>query len=424
MAALQKLAHRQAFLSRPEVSTKAAGLAAIFAKAAAPFQTPGMIGEGILEGVECDLIYALLRHSLWTATPLFASVLIDHLATSYQLPRPVAESLARTLLPCVRQYIPEQSLPGEASDQAFLRYICIATATTCDESTLRLDLGLGCHLIARIKQALQQIFAEDEVDDGQDPRFLPELDALIAAVVYQLSQQLRCAPALLQQERLRYILATVSEPWMTFIRTHGIHWLFDLLLRVASHKTMSTRQIATQLRMAFPDEKGVLLDTSVTALCHELARHHLINLERGLNTWRALPLAEELTAEAFATQETASFAIDLAELSGLNASFQASVIRSLALSTAEVEDLILNLRPLTPLGLRAALGQLAELGPQASLQRTIKTLLAKEPSVWLRRVVSDMASLLGIAHDAVPVARSDSWPNDSIHLKPVSSDLD
>jgi len=162
----------------------------------------------------------------------------------------------------------------------------------------------------------------------------------------------------------------------------------------------------------------------VTALCHELARHHLINLERGLNTWRALPLAEELTAEAFATQETASFAIDLAELSGLNASFQASVIRSLALSTAEVEDLILNLRPLTPLGLRAALGQLAELGPQATLHQTIKTLLAKEPSVWLRRVVSDMASLLGIAHDAVPVARSDSWPNDSIHLKPVSSDLD
>ena len=413
MTALHKLAHRHGYLSRPDIATVSASLGAAFAHAAAPFRAPGMLGAGILDGVELDLIYALLRHRLWANTPLFATVLIDYMATSFQLPRPVAQSLTCALLPTVRQHTTAQSLVSDVSDQGFLRYICIASASAQDEAALLLDLGLGQGLLTRIKTALQLLSAgaeqtDADLDDDAAAKcqFVGELDAQITGVVCTLSLELRSWPWLLQQERLRYLLATIADPWLSVLRDQGVAWLFDLLLAISSRKTMTTRQIALLLRASFPDERGFLLDSSVAILCQELSHYHLLSLERGQSIWRTLPLAEELTAEAYAMQALSDGTPVLTELSDLNPSFQASMIRAMDLSAHDTVQIIQTIRPLTPLGLKAALARLALLDPKERLPSVLKHLMANEPSIWLRRVASDLATTLGIAPGLGPVARS------------------
>jgi len=411
MTALHKLAHRHAYLNRPEVATASACLSIAFAHAAAPFRAPGMLGAGILGGVELDLIYALLRHRLWAQTPLFATVLIDHLATSFQLPRPVAESLTCALLPTVRQHTTAQSLISDVSDQGFLRYICVASASALDEAALLLDLGLGQGLLTRIKAALLLLTtgagqSDDDLNEGAPKRqFIGELDAQITEVVCALSLELRSCPWVLQQERLRYLLATIADPWLSVLRDQGVAWLFELLLAIASRKTMNTRQIALLLRASFPDERGFLQESSVAILCQELSRHHLLSLERGHSIWRTLPLAEELTADAYAMQTLSDKAPVLSELTDLNASFQATMIRAMDLSAHDTIQIIHTLRPLTPLGLKAALMRLAQLDPKEHLPCVLESLMANEPSIWLRRVANDLAITLGIAPELGPVAR-------------------
>src|SRR4051794_25667284 len=127
---LERLRHHQQFLLAGAAVEPALRLSLAFRRATTAVRQEALVPPGVLQSLEQDLIYALLKHCHWRDTPLFKSVLDDHLSHEYGLPRALVERLSGALLASPRNLQQDTSdAHVPSTDDEFLRYVCIASAT-------------------------------------------------------------------------------------------------------------------------------------------------------------------------------------------------------------------------------------------------------------------------------------------------------
>ncbi len=376
------------------------------------------VPAGIVAAVGRDLTYALIRHRHFLSAPLLTDALVDFVATHYELERAVAANLAGTL---VRVLGAEWQAPAShvvPSNREFLRYVFVACATASSEAELLLDLGLGDRLITRIRGALALVTLPGETVDGvQAAQFLPELDAEITTIMCDLADEQRTLPWALQVHRLDFQLLASAEPWRGVLAAHGVRWLFDLLLAVGSSGKLTTSQFTAQLAaLPFYADLPELADPlAATALLDALHQAELIAPFSASATdrhWQLTPLAQELTAEAYADALLRGSRSPWSLLAKLNPAYQTAVIRVLPEASAEqLLELAVKSRPLSPAGLTATLQRLQHTFGMEAYRDTCVAVVRQDPSPWLRNAaLKGLEGLEGIGQLLAEVARFDASP--------------
>jgi len=431
--------HQLDFLSEGNREQATLALTQAFELAQAALPEHLAVAPGTLNAVGRDLIYALLRHTHWHSVPLFRDIMVDHVASGYQVPRAAATSLIDALFaasPTVDDGTDKANRADGAShvvatNEEFIRYVCVASATATSEAILVRELGLGLNLLGRIKHAVSQL-VQIAPDEGAPAvaRFLPEIDAQVAEALCELARELRTLPWALQIHFLRFHLIGIGEPWRDVLKERGARWLFDLLLAIGARETMSVRQVAAKLARLVPEPCLSGGEALALALLENLHAYDLVfrtgdgnRREPAQARWALLPLAQELTAEAYArsraharslarkAQEGTSY--NWSEIATLSPYYQAAVIRALPDDDVQhLGDFILRLRPLAALGLRAALLRLIEADLIGVARGAAEELLTAEPSPWVRQAACQalvgLSETLQVGQTLSEVARSDA----------------
>ena len=403
-ATFEKFRHQLAYLGDPRFTASTNALSAGFSNAVAPLCETGIIAPGLMQAIEMDLLYCVIRHRLWLATPLFGMILADHVATTFHLPQELARSIAGGIIAVGRQNLATNA----ADSDEFLTYVCIATATAADEESLLLDLGFGRSLLLRIKEALGLMTPKGD----QSTRYLPELDAQIARIVTSIADELQESPWALQRRRLHYLLLDSEGPWCDAFLNHGTDWVFELLLKLSQQRVMHSRELAKVLANLLPIAPEFHGERMVTLLCRLLAARGLMAPE-GQRTWRNLTLASELTAAAFAAKWSNDTADLRAEIPKLDAYFQASLIQQRIDDTDLLTETITDIRPLTPLGLKTACRRLMALKGHEATRLLLQNALPSEASFCLRDAIVEILSELDLAvgQNQNKVAKSPNGPH-------------
>lgn len=381
---LDTLRHRYEFFAAvdPEILQPVATRVAAGARSLA-----GTIPAGPLAAIKADLTYAVARHHHWRGAPILVDVLTDFLVREYRLTNDAA--MALSLAAVAPKSLPAHGTDGHvaATDREFLRYIFVASATATCEAELLADLGIGTALVARIRETVEATVAARTAD--APVRFLPELDAHISEILCELASEAKSVPWALAVHRLRYHLIDATAPLSPWLKVHGARALFDLLLAIGSRGTASLRQIALRLRRIGKGCEG--RSDEAGSLLRALAAEGLVFLcdvadDEERRRYQLTPFAQELTAEAFARNLTITMRTPLAEFGTLCAPYQAAVIRALEVPDVETLTRIAeSTRPLSPLGLRAALDRVREVaGVEAATLLAART-AAADASPWLRR---------------------------------------
>ena len=386
-ATFEKFRHHLAYLGDPRFTKTTSALSLGFSNAVAPLCESGIVAPGLMQAIEIDLLYCVTRHRLWLATPLFAVILTDHVATTFHIPQELARSLAGGIIAVGRQTLPTHA----ASNDEFLTCICIATATAKDEESLLLDLGFGQSLLLRIKEALGLMSPQTD----HSTRYLPELDAQIARIVTTIADELQDSPWALQRRRLHYLLLDSEGPWCDAFIKYGTEWAFELLLKLSQQRVMHIRELAKELANLLPNAPEFHGERTTSLLCKLLAARGLMAPE-GQRTWRNLTLASELTAAAFATKWTNDGSDLRSEIPKLDAYFQASLIQHRIEDTDLLAAAITEIRPLTPLGLKTACRRLSALKGQEATRILLQRTLPSEASFCLKEAIVEILGELDL----------------------------
>lgn len=394
-------------------------LALSFAKASRAVREESLVARGVLRAFEQALIEALLRHKHWRKTPLFKDALDDHLCRDFGLPRAIVERLSAALLASPGDHTDEapEIVPVPPSDDEFVRYVCVESATAQSESQLASDLKLGDQLFRRIKEAMQWLAA----GRSDQARFATELDAKIADVLCDLAKELKVQPLALWAHRLRYVMTHVEAPWREALAEHGGFRFLQLLVTVGKRGETSVRQLAPKVAQLFPEFAAAEPVALTTHLLECLERLALIRPASGTgkdpaaSKWRLLPLGEELTAEAFARNHLnvgGDDCLAAETLASFPAAYQAAVVRLAPEDDVGLfKRLVQETRPLSSQGLAALLQRIVEADGPGSAASVADDLLCMEASPWVRAAAchaAEQAAGLDIGQSLTHVAESDA----------------
>ncbi len=394
-------------------------LALSFAKASATIRDEALVARGVLRAFEHDLIYALLKHRHWRKTALFKDVLDDHLCREYGLPRAVVELLSGALLIAPGDAAPELTRPSlvPSTDDEFVRYVCVASATASSEGELATELGLGDQLFKRIKDTMRWL---SQGGEGGPSRFASVLDAQIADVLCGLSKELKDEPTALWAHRLRYLMNRVEEPWGEALLGDGSVRMLRFLLSLGKRGEQSTKQVAPKLARLFPDLLAATPVAITEQLLKTLCRVGLVQpaddlrrREGGETRWRLMPLGEELTAEAFARNLLNSGRYGDEEIRQLPSAYQSQLFRMVpSEDAAPFKRWMEELRPLSDAGLAALLQRISEFEGARGAAEVVEKLFASEGSTWVRlaacHAIHRSGAWMGIGQSLVRVAESDA----------------
>lgn len=396
-------------------------LALAFAKASATVREEALVPRGVLRAFEQELVYALRRHGHWRRTPLFKDALDDHLCREFGLPRAIVERLSSALLasPGVSPDDGPEIRPVPPTDEEFVRFVCVESATAQSEGQLARELGLGDQLFLRIKEAMRWL-AQGRTETV---RFATELDAKIAAVLCDLAKDLKTQPLALWAHKLRYLMTNVEAPWRDMLRDQGGQRFLAVLVSLGKRGEASVRQLAAKVQPAFPELSGA---DPVVLTAHLLESFERLSLVRPVTTrsakdagtvrWRLLPLGEEITAEAFARNYLnvgGELSLSAASLSALPAAYLAAIIRQIpADDSAAIQRLTREIRPLPSLAVAAILARVAELDGGEGATSFAQSLLLAEASPWSKaaacHALEQCATGLDVGQSLATMAESDA----------------
>lgn len=330
-----------------------------------------------------DTVYALARHRLWINNNLFITALIDYLSSEYRLAESTVRSLLSDLAPCAAALAQRRNGAAPASvlesdDRDFLRYVFVASATAADERALIADLGLGTRLLRRVRQSVET------ASDTNSDAFLAPLDADVGTVMVELAKDARSTPWALDVQRLRF---EVWESGVPLPSASEASSLFDLLLTVGRKRRLK------EAKVEHGDEGSALRQAGMVFLVDgalELA-----------------PKGQALTAAAFAAETHKLKELSLDALAALNAHYQERVIATHpSLGPRRLVGLVKDLRPLAPLGLRAAIARVAQ-DPSPEIRDELLSALAGAAlPPWLAAAADAALRDAGIAPGTPTVARS------------------
>lgn len=399
MSTLVKLRHFQD-LRRSSQDDHICQLSIAFQAAAKPLVQPGLLSLGLVRGIEFDLLYSLLRHTLWCKTSLFAAVLVDFLATEYVLPKAVAKSLIDGVLPLAKRLIHKECPFISASDQEFLLYICAESWIATDELELAADLGIGKALLKRIKETLTMVGSESP------STYWPELESNIAEALRSLAAEMQKTPWAAQVHLLKFYLFGIEAPWCDLIVHAQSQWLFDLLVRLGQIGSWTIRQANEALTKTIPrDFQDLVTQASTRHLLQQLLNLRFV-IAIGVDRWSLDARGQQLTATAFAHQSSYPAEKASVALPTLCSAYQAAVIQMREDWTPLQLVRLLEQRPLSPKALQTALSKLEETADVGLLQTAVAKLLQGESSPWLREATCEWLEKSGQQLDIAPLVRT------------------
>jgi hypothetical protein len=326
-----------------------------------------------------DLVYALARHRLWVNNSLFITALADFLSSEYRLAESTVRELLSTLAPeaaalGVSAAARSRSTDSDADtdtgsdDRDFLRYVFVVCATAADETMLVADLGLGTRLLRRVQRSVET--------SAGDSGYLAPLDADIAVVMAELALDTRATPWALDIQRLRF---EVWEAGVDLPSASEAHQLFELLLTIGRKRRLK------EAKVEHGDEQSALRRAGLLFVVD-----HALELT---------PKGQALTAAAFAAQAQAQKELSLEALSALNAHYQERVIATHpSLGAKRLVGLVKDLRPLAPLGLRAAIARVARDSSPGIRDELLAALAGAALPPWLAAAADAALRDAGIAN--------------------------
>ena len=382
---LEKIDHQAKFFKNPAMAEFAPKLAAIYAKSVSALCEAKLLAPGILSCIGGDLIYCALRHRIWTMSPLFRAALSEHLKEDFAIPEEMAQSVTSGF------FAGAKSLLGsnEVTDLDFISYVCVTALTTSDQERLLTDLGFGRGLLTRVHQALSS-----PAENIQSQLvYISEIDARIRQAVKELANEILSCPWALNKKRLYFLLIDSERTWSDQFISHGVEWVFELLQRMCQDGTLKTSEILRHAKNDLPPYPANAPERAAEELCELLMDKGLVARD-GNRTWSALPLASELTAPAIAANwQSNSFNL-IREISRLSPYVQADILKSHPFDMNFFTEVILHVRPISPLGIKTASRRIAECEGASAALPILYRALSHESSFYLSTALREMVDEL------------------------------
>ena len=304
--------------------------------------SPSKVAPAIRTLVALDTCHAVLRNRFWLSSPIFSELLVEYLSDDYYLNRDVSIALVEELV------VAAQNLPGEEAqneirhwtqnpgqrDKEFLRYVFVATATAACEDQLVLSLGLGTKLLRRIKGAAESAIQQSSglssgfgsASGSERPTmvFVPEVDALFAEIMMELSREARLNSFAIEIHRLRFHLLKSAKDYggKVALDCSRAGTLFSFLLSLGKARQLNDETLDREIV-----ELALASDLAFVADCSN-------RFGKIARTVALTPLGEEITAGPFASELMPRVApagsLDHALVLSLPACYQQAVVKALS----------------------------------------------------------------------------------------------
>jgi DNA-binding MarR family transcriptional regulator len=196
-------------------------------------------------------IYPLLKLNDWLGVPVFEALVTECLQRDHGIPRVEASKLVSDLSTQITSFLHIEPRTICHDDREFLTYAYVRCALAADDGKLELDLGLGTVIGGILRNGIQAL------ERGQDNLFIPEYEALLAAITLELSHELKSHPDALEVHALKYqLLNALGDGAQDVILEENLRellvWLVELgmtgnggaVRRGKSWEVVSTKQLA------------------------------------------------------------------------------------------------------------------------------------------------------------------------------------
>lgn len=192
-----------------------------------------------------DMAYALTRHRDWLQTDVFSALLVEFLQLDHGIPRNDSELLVHDMIEAAIQLGLARTRTICVDDREFLTWAYVCAAGANDEDSLEAELGLGTAVLNKLREGISAL---ERVDSHV---FVPEYDAMLAAIVIELGHETKMTPWAMDYHRLRFaLLAAAGDSAQPYILEESLPAILESLVEIGAGKKSACRR-ALPLRKYF-----------------------------------------------------------------------------------------------------------------------------------------------------------------------------
>jgi hypothetical protein len=314
-----------------------------------------------------DLVYGLARHRDWLQVPVLSALLVDFLQLDHGIPRADAEILIHDMIEVAVELGLSRVRSICCDDREFLTWAYVCAAGARDEDALEADLGLGTAVLRKLREGLQAI---ERVDSQV---FIPEYDAMLAAIVLELGHECKSTPWAMDYHRLRYVLlAAAGDAAQPFILEESLPVLFESLVQIGfgRHDVIQNRPSLCEILIS----AGIICENSGSRRGKKLA-------------YELTDLGARLTAVYVAMTQSFDEIEDC--FSKMNNRWQEAVIRrSHGLSFETLLPMVVDgINKLSPDVTEAVIARMLEIDPSRLTGDVVRAMLKKAQMGWHKAAI-------------------------------------
>ena len=184
------------------------------------------ISKGLVEAIQLDTIYGMLRHLNWIQTPIFQELLANHLATQHCLSRKLIDPMVAVCCKRIEQIL-QISDHGKDANALFLRYLIISSIHMDDVDLNEQDFGLGDQLLTHIQKANDALLHQQP--QFSTVRFSQSIDALLSDVILELHERTVSDTSFLCHQKLLYLCKDAADDFASLADDVMIRELYNVL---------------------------------------------------------------------------------------------------------------------------------------------------------------------------------------------------
>ena len=205
-----------------------------FAEYSSPFWTLGKSSLGQKGLVFVDCLYALLKHRDWLDVAVFRALTVEFLQLDHGLARGAATKMIDELVEVVKRLGIAKTRSVCCDDREFLTWTYVMAATAKGSLELEMEVGLGTALMRKLQDGVRAL------DEAAPNRFIPEYDAMLAAIIVELGHESKSRKWALDEHRLKYrLLAAGGDQAVTWVLEEQIAATLAALMSIGRDSAAS-----------------------------------------------------------------------------------------------------------------------------------------------------------------------------------------
>jgi hypothetical protein len=329
--------------------------------------------------LKIDLGYALIRHTKWARTPIFAEIVVDFINSEHGLARSLSADLVETMLGQLATF--QHTPPPVREDMDLLRYVFVSYSVLDEEENLATELGLGHNLGLRIKDISRQIRSLQNHETVYE--FPSELDRNFRTIGIEVADQMKVTPWIGNILKLTYLINDQPESWAE--DQNLAVKIFNLLLEIEKHKGLNAKGIEKFVAKHCDELKDQTLLISLLESKGLIFKESLRKDSKWLLSWDA----QRLTSEAYGSQFMRSSNLDPKQFLGANRHYQAAVLRRIKAPHVPFlfEIVSEHISKVAPENIGLAVRQLARHYPGTEIVSLLMKLVNGHDMPWLHKAL-------------------------------------